>query len=51
MVHADINASSVLEEAAFAHDRQETEFDIVVIKSQIAIFLFQGENALVVPSG
>jgi len=46
----DVNVSRVLQEAAFAHERQETELDIVVIPSQVAVSLLPGENILVVPS-
>jgi hypothetical protein len=43
--------SSELEEAAFAHVRQEAELEIVTVPPKIAVFLIVGENALVVPLG
>ena len=46
--HADVDLSSVLKEAAFAHERQKVELGIVIIPSQIAKFLFRSEHALVV---
>ena len=49
-IQADVQVPRVLEEAPFAHERQETELDIVVVPSQIAVLLCQGEDALVVPS-
>ena len=39
-----MDPSSVLKEAAFAHERDEAEFDVVVAPF-ITAFFFSGENA------
>ena len=49
IAHTDVNLSSVLEKAPLAHERQKTELRVVAFPSQMAVFLFQGEDASIVP--